>query len=122
VGKIATNAAVSKEVMDLHDLDDVEAAERVSVRAVVSAAAAFGASVVSPLAMSFVGPVLSPLAPGLVLIVAVSAVRSLSHDDARVIGGRRVLGIALGSVAIALGVLELLWAAAVLYRWWQAAP
>jgi hypothetical protein len=100
----------------LADLDDIEAARRASGRAVVSAAVACGASVLSPLAMLFVGPILAPLAPMLVLVVAVSAVRSLSHRDARAIGPRRVLGIAFGSVAIVLAGLELLWAAVALYR------
>ncbi len=82
---------------------DEAATRRVAGRAVVSAAIAlFGgaAAVVSPLASTVVIPFLV-----VALVVAISAIRTLNHPDARVIGGLRHAAIAGAGLAIAVALL-----------------
>ncbi|HEY1954457.1 MAG TPA: hypothetical protein VGH28_02575 [Polyangiaceae bacterium] len=82
---------------------DEEATKRVAGRAVISAAIALfgGAGVaVVPLA-SIVAIVLLVIALG----VAISAIRTLSHPDAAVIGGLRHVGTAAAAIAIGVALL-----------------
>jgi hypothetical protein len=95
------------------DLFDEAATRRVANRAMISAALAFAAGAGGgfvPLASLVVIPVLV-----IAVIVAVSAIRTLNHPEARVLGGARHAGIvlaelgALGAcVSIVLRVLVLL--------------
>ncbi len=82
---------------------DEAATRQVANRAVISSGIAlFGAAAaaVVPLASVVVIPFLL-----IALVVSISAMRTLNHPDARVIGGVRHLAIAMAGVAIAVAVM-----------------
>jgi hypothetical protein len=84
---------------------DAEATRRVAHRAVISAAIAFlgaGAATIVPLASVVAIPFLV-----IALLVAISAIRTLNHPDARVIGGLRHVAIVTAGVGIAVALLGL---------------
>ena len=83
---------------------DVEATKRVANRAVISAVIAFlavGPTVILPAIIAI---------PFLVIAlgVGISAVRTLLHQDAAVIGGLRWVGVVLALIATLSGALLLL--------------
>jgi hypothetical protein len=93
------------------ELFDAEATRRVVNRAMISAALAFaggcGANFV-PFSPYVVMPFLA-----VAILVAISAIRTLNHPEARVVGGQRHVGIvlaALGALAAAGGlILRIVW-------------
>jgi hypothetical protein len=84
---------------------DAEATRKVAHRALLSALSAFiggGAAAIFPLASSVMIVV-----HVIVLVVAVSAIRTLNHPEARVIGAIRHAGIvlaAVGGLAAIMGI------------------
>lgn len=81
---------------------DEVATRQVANRAVISSGfALFGAAaVVVPLASVVVIPFLL-----IALVVAISAIRTLNHPDARVIGGLRQVAIAAAGIGIGVAIL-----------------
>lgn len=83
---------------------DVEATKKVAMRAMGSALTAFFAGA-ALLVLPF-SPYVVIVFQVIALVVGISAIRTLNHHEARVIGGVRHLGIvlaALGSVAAVVG-------------------
>ncbi|HEY8078804.1 MAG TPA: hypothetical protein VIF62_31950 [Labilithrix sp.] len=85
------------------DLFDEAATRRVANRALVSAALAF---------FGGIGGNVAPLAPIVVIVflvvailVGISAIVTLNHPEARVLGGVRHLGIVLGALGALLAAI-----------------
>lgn len=91
---------------------DVEATKRVAHRAMVSAVLAFVGSGATGLPLPTV--VVVPFAV-IAIVVGVSAIRTLNHPEAKVIGGGRHLGIVLAALGIVGAVVGLAFRAFALF-------
>jgi hypothetical protein len=98
----------------MDELFDAEATRKVANRAVTSAALSFaggGAAMLLPLPHAISIPFLA-----IAIAVAISAIRTLNHHEAAIIGGARHVGIVLAALGALAGVIGLVTRVIVLVR------
>lgn len=98
---------VSLPAMTFLDDDDRRGAVRVAQGTVIRAAVALFLAIAAPFGLLFAGPLYALVIAVGAVGLATSAIVTLSHPQASVVGGLRVIGFVLAGIAVGVGLLEI---------------